>query len=713
MRRRRNVRAIPAALIVFGAGGLGATPACNAIVGNSDIQIANDGGADDATTPPPKMTGEASDAPDVDVATGTDSTMEMETVDAEAGAGPEVDAGCGPDDKVCSGKCVGTDDPAYGCGDPHCNPCELQNAFAGCGLSDGGAPDAGALVCIPFCKPNHGDCNGDPKDGCEVDTSADLYNCGACGHDCTNLPHVAGNVACVNGVCTFDQASCAPGYGICSTDPDDGCDTIFSDPEHCGSCTNACATATPFCSKTGNTSQPFACASGCSAGLSLCGASCVDETTDPSHCGSCSNVCPDVTGGTPTCSNGGTCGFTCNANDHLCGQGATAVCAANNDPANCGLGAACGQCAPLTNSSATCTNGTTCGHTCNGNAHACGNACPLDDDPKNCGSQCATNCAGPPAGSGTGVATCNGNACAIACTNGSTLCGTNTCVDEQNDPANCGGCGATCPRGQTCSTGSCVCNATSCAGGCCDASGTCQPGACGTGGATCAPGCPATLPESSSLALWLVGDTYVMSAHQWTDQSGAHADASCSSCPQAAAAAINGHGAVSFDGRSFFTLADPARDLSSASQAWTVFVVASPDTSAPSGANVLALSSGANAIELLRSGGSGDLTFQVLPAASGAPLVAPSQWTAGWQWIMANVDASGATLTTSSGGPVTGSLSAPAAVDYASSFIGTDPSQSLGYVGQIAEVVLFTSDLSAASILDVESYLAGRYGSLQ
>jgi hypothetical protein len=52
-------------------------------------------------------------------------------------------------------------------------------------------------------------------------------------------------------------------------------------------------------------------------------------------------------------------------------------------------------------------------------------------------------------------------------------------------------------------------------------------------------------------------------------------------------------------------------------------------------------------------------------------------------------------------------------VDYASSFIGTDPSQSLGYVGQIAEVVLFTSDLSAASILDVESYLAGRYGSLQ
>jgi hypothetical protein len=35
-----------------------------------------------------------------------------------------------------------------------------------------------------MCPPGTGDCNGDPSDGCETDTTSDPGHCGRCGHDC-------------------------------------------------------------------------------------------------------------------------------------------------------------------------------------------------------------------------------------------------------------------------------------------------------------------------------------------------------------------------------------------------------------------------------------------------------------------------------------------------------------------------------------------------
>jgi hypothetical protein len=35
-----------------------------------------------------------------------------------------------------------------------------------------------------MCDPGTGDCNGDPSDGCETDTTSNPLHCGACGHDC-------------------------------------------------------------------------------------------------------------------------------------------------------------------------------------------------------------------------------------------------------------------------------------------------------------------------------------------------------------------------------------------------------------------------------------------------------------------------------------------------------------------------------------------------
>jgi hypothetical protein len=259
-----------------------------------------------------------------------------------------------------------------------------------------------------------------------------------------------------------------------------------------------------------------------------------------------------------------------------------------------------------------------------------------------------------------------------------------------------------------------VCNASSCPDGCCDASGACQSKSCGTGGATCALGCPATLPEASSLALWLVGDTYSAASGKWLDQSGRHADASCSGCPTAVASAAIGHQALSFNGAQYFTLSDPRMQY--ATQSWTILLVANPDPDAMSNAQLIAFSNGSNVIGLQRSGAASDVLFQLLPGASTNSLVAPNAWggggASGWEWITANVDASAASLSVSGAGGPAGAIGTPASVDYLSSYLGTDPSQTLDYTGQIAEVVVFTADLSAASVASVEAYLSSRYGGL-
>jgi hypothetical protein len=222
--------------------------------------------------------------------------------------------------------------------------------------------------------------------------------------------------------------------------------------------------------------------------------------------------------------------------------------------------------------------------------------------------------------------------------------------------------------------------------------------------------------EASSLALWLVADNYVSTSGSWLDQSGAHADATCSgsACPAAVSAALNGHRIVSFNGSQFFVLSDPGGRY--ASQTWTIFLVANPDPTATSNAQIIAFTNGGNSLCLQRSGGSSDLVFQLLPGSSANSIVASNGWagdSSGWEWLAANVDPdNGGSLATSGAGSLGGAIGTPAAVDYSSSYLGTDPTQTLGYTGQIAEVVVFTGDLSAPSTTSVEQYLSGRYGGL-
>jgi hypothetical protein len=99
----------------------------------------------------------------------------------------------------------------------------------------------------------------------------------------------------VKDVIAIDTSTCAPPFVQCGA----LCVDTSSDPNHCGGCTNVCAAVD------GGTA---ACVSGvcsvtCGSGTELCNGVCVDTQTDPNNCGGCGSPCPPQS----TCS-GGTCG---------------------------------------------------------------------------------------------------------------------------------------------------------------------------------------------------------------------------------------------------------------------------------------------------------------------------------------------------------------------------------------------------------------------
>src|SRR6516165_4014642 len=86
---------------------------------------------------------------------------------------------------------------------------------------------------------------------------------------------------------------------------------------------------------------------------------------------------------------------------------------------------------------------TTTGPTCGPGEDQCSAGCTnLKIDSDNCG-KCDQKCA-----SGT---VCVSGACASACPNGDSICGSDggaaTCVNTKSDNSNCGKCGHACPQG--------------------------------------------------------------------------------------------------------------------------------------------------------------------------------------------------------------------------------------------------------------------------
>ncbi len=136
-------------------------------------------------------------------------------------------ASCGTGLSVCSNECVNEKvDPSH-CGG--CNACTLQTNVA--------ADDCIARVCqIGVCKVGFTDCNGTAGDGCEVNTSGDPSNCGACAKVCA-LPHVTTDT-CSSGACGI--GACSAGFADCDNAAANGCETDLTTTTDCGACGNAC-----------------------------------------------------------------------------------------------------------------------------------------------------------------------------------------------------------------------------------------------------------------------------------------------------------------------------------------------------------------------------------------------------------------------------------------------------------------------------------------
>jgi hypothetical protein len=172
-------------------------------------------------------------------------------------------------------------------------------------------------------------------------------------------------------------------------------------------------------------------------------------------CDTTTGMCTTACSSTQAC-NGGCCDGT--------------MCVPGTKPSACGLSAMCASCVSDTSGNACLASGS-CG---------CENAsdCPTDEACDATTHVCSSTC--------SATQTCNGGCCnagTCAAGTGQTACGAT------------GGVCASCPTGQECASGACVCDSVSCPSGCCKggSGGTCEAYAsestssCGTGGASCAP----------------------------------------------------------------------------------------------------------------------------------------------------------------------------------------------------------------------------------
>src|SRR5215471_12987397 len=113
------------------------------------------------------------------------------------------------------------------------------------------------------CGSGQTDCNG----SCINVMSSDANNCGACGKSCGN-----------GGMCTNGACGCSGSLLFCNN----AC--VQQDNTNCGQCGHGC-TGTQVCSGGQCTTMCKSTEMQCSSG------SCVDVTSNPLACGSCTNKC--------------------------------------------------------------------------------------------------------------------------------------------------------------------------------------------------------------------------------------------------------------------------------------------------------------------------------------------------------------------------------------------------------------------------------------
>lgn len=89
-----------------------------------------------------------------------------------------------------------------------------------------------------FCNTNYYNCNSLWSDGCEINISSDPYHCGDCYTNCYNLSQVS-SASCNYGQCVIN--SCNTPYGNCDGYVSNGCEiNLSNDVNNCGICGRRC-----------------------------------------------------------------------------------------------------------------------------------------------------------------------------------------------------------------------------------------------------------------------------------------------------------------------------------------------------------------------------------------------------------------------------------------------------------------------------------------
>ena len=360
---------------------------------------------------------------------------------------------------TCSDGVRNGDETEKDCGGSRCPKCAPGQACKA--DTDCSSNTCTNHLCALTCLDGKGDCDGDITNDCEANLQTDAMHCGDCATACS-LAHASS--ACSAGKCVIGK--CTAPYEDCDGDPSNGCETNTSaDAGNCGGCGTACGAinGTPYCANS-------VCQITCNAGFADCddsrGNGCeVDLTKDVSHCSACDNVCSQV-GGTPNCV-GGKCGIAncqtglgdCDGSDS-CKQDLT------SDVNNCG---SCGHACTVANGQGTCATSACKVAACNTGYADCNAAsaggfqdgCEVNlmNDPNNCG-KCGNVC-----NIANGSAKCEAGKCVVKtctppffdCAGTGLGCATNTSLDGSN----CGGCGTSCNSefGPLHATGKCVTSA--------------------------------------------------------------------------------------------------------------------------------------------------------------------------------------------------------------------------------------------------------------
>jgi hypothetical protein len=303
---------------------------------------------------------------------------------------------------------------------------------------------------ILACNQGRADCDHAYLDGCEVNTTTDLNNCGGCGTVC-NTPNAT--PSCQASTCRIQ--ACNTGFRDCNTVVSDGCEvSVNTDLNNCGGCNNQCNLphAVPSC--TAGVCRVTSClpgwwnldgndANGCeyscvytAGGLEVCDGldnncnGAIDEgfnlATDATNCGSCGHACSAPNVAAPYCL-AGSCGVTACAQGYADCNGAFADgCERNttNDVNNC---SACGNACSTPNATPACQSSSCRIASCNAGWRDCdnvvANGCEVNPstDVNNCGG-CGVVCSFAHA-----TPTCTGT-CGFTCLPGY--------VDLDHNPAN-------------------------------------------------------------------------------------------------------------------------------------------------------------------------------------------------------------------------------------------------------------------------------------